>query len=488
MKLSKLIILIILISTFTFQSCIESVLDTENPSSISTGNFPKSEDDLRAILIGLYNGVRSEYNRTTYGEDRSDSFDVGLIGSVSDAWGENLSGSNGPNWRTNYNLINNVNIVLTTAQKIEFSSNTKKRQIMGEAYFLRAFIYFQMVKIWGDVPLLLDPVDQNTPLAGRTAAKDIMNQVFTDITSAIDQLPSTGFSSTKYMASKPAAYALEADASLWYGKVYNGGDAYYNKAITAVNNISGVNLLSKFGDIFDIKENNEVIFASFFDFNEKDGMYASTLTSRDIQVDPVLNPDVPTSTSLNARHNYRPSDKIMALFTDTNDQRTIRSFIPILTQDGPDAGTEPDILSYSQNKFRGTNYNNDTFYDNDVIIYRWGDLVLLRAEANAAIGDAAHLQAAVTDLNLIKNRAHTALYSGALDKQSVEKEVLNERGRELFLELKRYWDLVRFNAESVINIYTEVPNLVGKTIPLLWPVNNNIIAENNLIEQTEGFN
>lgn len=476
--------IILVFLCLNLQSCIESVIDVEVPSSITNQNFPKSEGDLRAILTGLYDGLRDEYNSTLFGEDRSDDLDVGLIGSVSDSWAENLSGGNGPGWLVYYNLINNINIVISASDNVGFKSDATKRQILGEAYFLRAFVYFQIVKIWGDVPLLVDPVDQNTAPVGRTSATQVMAQIFSDLESSLNNFPKDGFES-KYAASKPSAYALKADAKMWSGKVLGGGNADYQAAITAIDNIKGVYLLGNFANVFDIKANDEVIFSIFFDFNEQAGMYASRVTSRDINVDPILNPEVPTSTSFNARHDYRPSDIIMNLFNDPADVRPSRSFIPILTQDGDDPDNAPDVLSISQNKFRGTNNNNDTFYDNDIIVYRWADMLLLRAEANAALNQ---ITSAVTDLDLVRQRAKLAKYSGNLDKSTVEKEILDERGRELFLELKRYWDLVRFDAGGTIDIYAQVPNLSGLSIPLLWPVNDNVISENELIEQTPGYN
>jgi len=276
---------------------------------------------------------------------------------------------------------------------------------------------------------------------------------------------------------------LMADARMWSGKVLGGGDTDFQAAIDAVNSISGVSLLDKFANVFDTSVNNEIIFALFFDFNEQSGMYASRLSVRDINLDPTLNPDVPTSTSNNARSDYRPSDIIINLYEIT-DVRAARSYIPVLTADGNDVGTEPDILSYAQNKFKGSDFNADTFYDNDIIVYRWADMLLLRAEANAALN---RIPLSILDLNTVRKRAGLGLYVGALDKSTVELEILDERGRELFLELKRYWDLVRFNAGGTINIYDQVPNLQGLSIPLLWPVNNNLIAENNLIEQTPGY-
>lgn len=468
---------------FSIESCIEEVIEVEVPSSITSGNFPKEQGDLQAILTAVYDGIRDEYNNTEFGEDRGDAFGVGLIGTVSDSWAENLSGGNGPNWRVNYNLINNINIIISASEYVGFRSEIDKEQILAEAYFLRAFIYFQMVRIWGDVPLLLEPVDQSTLPIGRTAVSQVMTQIFTDIDSSITNFPESGFSS-KYTASIPAAYALMADARMWNGKVLGGGDADFQAAINAIDNIGGVNLLDSFGNVFDTKANDEIIFSIFFDFNEQDGMYASRITPRFINFDPSLNPNIPSSTSFNARHNYRPSDIVLNLFKDSADIRAARTFIPIMTTDGDDPDSNLDTLSISQNKFRGTENNNDRFFDNDIIVYRWADMLLLRAEANAALN---RIPPAINNLDLVRKRAGLDPYAGAMNQNSVELEILDERGRELFLELKRYWDLRRFEAGGTIDIYARVPNLVGLDIPLLWPVNDNIIAENGLIAQTAGF-
>jgi hypothetical protein len=119
-----------------------------------------------------------------------------------------------------------------------------------------------------------------------------------------------------------------------------------------------------------------------------------------------------------------------------------------------------------------------------VIIYRWADMLLLRAEARAALGNSA---ACVQDLNLIRARAGNPNYAGPTDKLSLEREVLNERGRELFFENKRWFDLVRFHSGGTINVYTFVPNLVGKTTPLFWPLNATVLANNTKLKQTTGY-
>ena len=82
-------------------------------------------------------------------------------------------------------------------------------------------------------------------------------------------------------------------------------------------------------------------------------------------------------------------------------------------------------------------YTDDRYFDDDLIVYRWADLLLLRAEAYAALGETAK---AIADLDQIRNRAGLQGYSGHEDKLRLEKEICDERLRELFLEQKRWYD------------------------------------------------
>jgi len=108
----------------------------------------------------------------------------------------------------------------------------------------------------------------------------------------------------------------------------------------------------------------------------------------------------------------------------------------------------------------------------------------MEAEAYAALNNTTQ---AIVYLNKIRTRAGNPNYSGATDKTSVELEVLAERGREMFYENKRWYDIMRFHFEGVINAYTYVPNLVGKTVPLYFPLSATVLAANPSLTQTPGY-
>lgn len=489
MKKIHYIVTCLALGLFSLLGC-EEALEVEIKSDIVAGKFPATGEEARALLIGAYRDLKEDINETVFSTDRSEAFEVGKIGTVSDAWAENLNSGNGPNWLNFYRALYNINFLLAQVDDLSFSSETVKAQTKAEALFLRAFYYFYITRIWGDVPLVLEPIaSADQEVIARTAAAQVMEQINQDIDEAIALFPSDDFGD-KNFASKPAAYALKADVNMWSGKVLGGGTADFDAALSAIEMIenSGVSLIQDdFASIFsaDNKKNVEIIFALYNSRDEYVDHFASKSTPRtDIDFNSELSPWVPSSPSFGARHNYAPSQRIRDLFTNPDDIRRDVTFVPMLQADGEDANTEPDTSSYSQNKFRGQVFDGIRQYTDDIIIYRWADMLLLRTEAYAAKND---IPSALEALNRVRNRANIGDYSGPMDQASVNQAILEERGRELFLEQKRWWDLRRFHADGTINVYESVPNLVGKDIPLYWPVDQSVIALNSKIEQTPGY-
>ncbi len=457
------------------------LLEVRPISSISSASYWNSEGDVLGYMTGMYSDLRGLMNSTYHFEDRADHLVVGLEGPGSDAWEQNLNDANAPSWVDHYNLIHHANLVLKYGPEIQFGNENNKRRVLAEAHFMRAYVYFLLTKSWGKVPVIVNPTESdNEPLPARAPVDEVMNLIISDVNHAIGLFPEAGFVH-KSKSSKPAAYALKANAYLWKAKVQNGGTASLDSALAAVDKAKEfTSLATDFASIFSsaTKNNQEVIFSIHFQRDERSDHYGSRLKPRDIFINSAANKDQLPYANLGARSTYAPSTILQNSFA-ANDRRRDLSFIRAVETGG-------NVIGVFDNKFRGTFYTDalDRIFDDNIIIYRHADMILLKAEILAALNNPGD---AVTELNLVRNRAGIGNYTGATDKLSVEREILNERGRELYLELKRWHDLVRFHYGGTIDIYAAVPKLNGLTIPLYFPIRATWIDLNSNLEQTEGY-
>jgi hypothetical protein len=320
----------------------------------------------------------------------------------------------------------------------------------------------------------------SVPLLPRSPAKDVMQQVLKDLDTAISLFPTTTYIS-KYTFSYGAANALKADASLWNAKVLGAGVTGFNDAVTAITNVekTGVSLLPDFGDITTARANNEVILAAYYNRDETGNNYAvNALPFLSIVTGAANIDSIPYClTSSYGQGAYQISPLSRALFTNPNDKRIPYTWVQ--ERDG-NTNTFAWITKYPGNVYPSVG----RVPDNDIIIYRLGGVDLMAAEAYAGLGNSSM---AVQYLNKVRERAGTGDYSGPTDTATLEKEILDERGRELFFENKRWYDLVRFYEGGTINIYNYIPNLIGKTTPIYWPLSISVLSNNSKLVQTEGY-
>ena len=471
----------LIIGLFLFTSC-EKLLEVDTVSDITNDDYWKSQGDMESYLLGIYNQFRSLNNNTNYFEDRGDSFIPGMEGGPSNAWNQNLTSQNAPNWGSFYGVIQHCNLMLKYSEQIDFRIAADKSRILAETHFIRAHTYFSLLRIWGDVPLELEPTESDSKVQlPRSSKADVMTQILSDINSAIELFPEDGFKN-KSKVSKLAANALKADVLLWKAKVLGGTDADLEEAIDAADAASvGTSLEEDFEKLYDNESKNgkEVIFSIYFHRDEKGDHYSSQLKPRDVFVQDALNVNDIAFARSGARSQYAPSPKLQSAFNEySSDIRRSKSII---------AATAPGntIIGWFDNKMRGSVNAGNRYYDSDIIVYRLAEMILFKAEALAALNRTGE---AVNELNKIRDRAKIGDYAGAMDKESVERAILRERFREFYLELKRWPDLLRFHFGGTIDVYNEVPNLNGTTVPLYSPIPQIQIDRNPSSEQTEGYN
>ena len=472
---AKIIKYILIAFASLLVSC-ENILDVDVRSSITGQNFWQSENDFTPFLIGIYSRYRSNMSDVVFGEDRSECWKQGYNARFT-YWSQVINAGNTRDWTGFYGMIDNCNLLLDKIEGFEFSNTATKNRIKAETYALRAAMYFYMAKIWGDIPLVLTPTySEKEPLYPRSPVAEVFSQINADISQALTLFPENGFVD-KYRFSKPAVYALQADVKMWSAKVLGGGNADLNAAISAITEVenSGVELVtSDYGDVFDSRKNKEIILSLYCNRSEfTSGAYNLSFLRFDTSAGADNAADLPMA--LAGQQGYALSDEAIALYKYPDDKRIPRSYVPEIYN---------GVVSlYWPNKFIGTKYPDDRIADSDIIIYRLSDMLLLKAEAYAALNQPTD---ALTYLNMVRQRAGIPDYTET-DKALLEREILDERGRELLHELKRWWDLVRAHYSGVIDVYQYVPNLVGKDTPIYWPVHTRVLTLNDKITQTDGY-
>lgn len=472
-KLIKLSLIIIALISF---SC-DDLLDVTIRSSITGEIFWQTENDFNPYVTGIYARLRSHMDNFAFSEDRGEMWKQGYNARFSDYWAHKITPANTGDWTSLYGTIGHCNLLLEKIEPFAFNNTANKNRIKAEALAQRAFTYFYLAKIWGDVPLVLKSVvDEKEPLYERTPVAEVFKQINTDIDLALSLFPEPGYVD-KYRFSKPAVYALKADVKMWTAKVLNGGATDLNAAIAAISEVesSGVALQSTYASVFDSRKNGEIIFSMYLNRSEyTSSAYTNCLLRFDTSAGADNASELPMS--LVGQQAYVLSPEALALFAKfPADKRIARTYIPEIMK-----GV---TKNYWPNKFIGTKYSDDRVPDSDFIIYRLSDMLLLKAEAYAALNQ---IDNALLNLNKVRTRAGIPAFTET-SKALVEKEILDERGRELFNEMKRWWDLVRAHKSGVVDIYQYIPNLKGKTTPIYWAVHVNVMAKNSKLVQTQGY-
>lgn len=465
----------------------DDLLDVKSQSSITEQVYFQNEGDFNPYVTGIYTYMRNSSidKNITYGTERSEE----LISAVNDrfttAWNQILTPETGAlDYTAWYQAIGHCNLLLNKIEDFTFENQDDKNRIKAEAYSLRAYFFFHLTRIIGDAPLMLEAVtSEDVPVLPRAKASDVLTQIFADLDQAIGLFPEETFANGKHRFSYPAAQALKAEAKIWSAKVLGGGDADLNDAITAAAAVeqAGLSLQANLTDITTVRANSEIILSVYYNRDEEGGEsnYALNALPFLAAVTGASNLDeLPYClTTVNGQGAYQISPLSRALLNSNAADKRIASTY-IVEQQGA-----VEKIAWIK-KYPGNKYTDDRVSDNDVIIFRLADIYLMQAEAYAGLNNTAK---AIEYLDLVRQRAGTGNYAGPTDKETVELEILNERGREFFFENKRWYDLVRFHSAGTINVYEYVPNLVGKTTPLYWPLAAEVLANNPLIKQTDGY-
>lgn len=486
-------------------SACSSELELTSPSELTAAGFWDTEEGARSAHSGLYANLRSEAG------------DFWLLGEVrSDIWGgrtyespanesliqNDITVANAPfgGWAGLYTNIHRVNDFLLNVPNINFVNEADKNHLMGQAYGLRALYYYTLLKTWGDVPIITEPlatIDPSSLSRPRSPQTEVMALIKSDIAASLSAFGSDNsfYQGAKIYWSKAATLALKGDVFIWSGNILGGGATDFNEAKSALQQIAsfGIGLVPSISSLWGVgnENNNEFIFAVQYKQDEASNIYNS-LTGRSTEINPQFD-DKGTSMStfiIAGANRYGQSEKTLLLLDDNLDSRKDATFIRLYVDDNGGSGyptyNDPKYFGSVFNKFLGVVKGSERIFENDIPYYRYADVLLLMAEAKNFLGEDPS-----GEINQIRQRAYGSNYVPATHayvnstQTNNANAILNERYKEFIGEGKRWWDLRRAGNSFVINNISFLNS--GDEYKLLLPITTDMIGRNPLLDQTPGY-
>lgn len=452
-------------------SCKESFLELAPVSNPSAENFYKTRSDFDLATNAAYNTLYTVYHPqgpVSYaGELMADNVTIfNISGNQADKWqfrDYTLAPANTmvyQFWQDFYKSIYNLNIILDKIQNVDLDA-AYKAQTQGEMLFLRSLYYFNMVQLWGDVPLITKPVSAVEAYdILRTPASEIYAQIIRDLTEAKGKLPAT--TTIAGRTTKGAAQTLLGKVYLAMGDKTNGV-----KELKEVYDSKQYELLPAFASVWDVKNKNTK--ESIFEIQFLGGSATVPYSNYYLEFFPNSNALGFYGAGMNQVvediwNEYEKGDgrreaSIDTGYTDAKGNFTKAKF-PKKWQDK----SAPLI-------------NQNIAANNNFIVLRYADVLLLLSEAT---GDA-------TYLNQVRKRAGLPLYgesSYPAKYNTVALAVEHERRVELAFEFQRWFDLKRTN--RVIDVLTAKGKPVTQN-KLLFPIPNFVRDQNAKITQNAGY-
>ena len=441
-------LLVSILIVLSSSSC-EKFLSVDPQYTQDVENFFETKEDYERALVGAYDLLQGSFLTLWIGEIASDNSIAGGE-SVNDSQGlhqidmMNHGGINSELrnvLRFNYAGITRVNYIMENQDKIDFVG---KDHILAEARFLRAYYYFELVKYFGDIPLIVDKrigIDEAVKLE-RTPKAEVYAQIEADLQYAIPIL--NPVASQKGRATKGAAMAFLGKAYLYQNKFTEAAATFDELIATGT-----YSLIPNYADLFSVanENNSETVFDVQYSGLEgaSYGCYICAEGNIAAGFGGIRQYNGPVYSDGNS-YNLPTQDLYSAFYSmDQRRQTTILNIDAFIA-----AQPAPNDITYTIGAGGHTGYYSNKYIkrldemglpDNDLTspvnyrVIRYADVLLMAAEAHYQIGNTATAQ---TLVNQIRVRAGVPGVSvNSLDV------IYRERRFELSMEGVRFFDLVR---------------------------------------------
>lgn len=489
-------IVYVLICSIGLFSCTD--MDMAPNSNLSPENFFKSEADAVAAVLGVYpcftaHNIYNQYWEVLQSQGTDDS-----------EWGGGRTTTNLDKnaldkfqydanttliyalWSEHYNIINRTNFAIENIREMspDIISDPLKSQLVGEAKFLRALAYYNLIRLYGGVPLVLK---ETVSLEGLEIPKNTLDecydQIIEDLKEAASVLPGMGGSPASYLGRATKGSAAGLLASVYLTK----GD--YPNVVTQTAEVMqmGYSLWDNYGDNFDVEKENgkESLFEIQF-LRNTPGVGGSSFNGY-----------------------YRPPFVDTGGWTGYGDNPVTKNHYDCYEEGDVRRGVNVRLYSREEYPNMPSNYEfpcyvnkfqdlsplaNRSASENNYPILRYSEILLMRAEALNAINTSD--PEAYELLNTVRRRAfgrpmHTPsdidIQTGLSEEEFIN-QILDERRREFAFEGKRRFDLLRTGKlkEMMIKQNPEIGSLISDKHNVL-PIPVSELDANELLEQNPGW-
>ncbi len=402
-----------------FSSCKDWLTVAPENDLIKEKFWTKTED-VNSALAATYNAMRkASMPALILGEVRADliTFSGASFADYIKIGQSNISPTNNVvNWRDFYGAINLANTVMYYNKEVFEKDKTFTKEMMdavdAEALFIRSLAYFYLIRLWKDVPLVLEAsISDTTNLyIGKSPENVVTAQIIKDLLKAKDMAYTTQFEGSNYFygrANKYSIMALLADVYLWteqYAKCIEYCDILIN---------SGIYGLEENQTFFNIYYPGNSPVESIFELQYNDAL--------DNQENPIYYELITTGGGAACALNTKNTNLILA------------------KEDARNFGGKSALWKYRGKDALGLVSRTSSERDANWIIYRFADIMLMKAEALIELNRFDEANFLIRETLL---RAGMP-YEENFGKDAMRKALLDEKGREFLLEGKRWFDLLR---------------------------------------------
>jgi hypothetical protein len=463
----------LLLMLMVASSCKKSFLEQKDPNAIALSDDFKSPNDVLLAVNGIYQSLRSSNNigenSGLWTDERSD--DTGRNDSQSNA-GEPFQFNNfslipsntylKSHWVSLYGTISRANVVLANIDLVTFSDPNLKLQYAAEAKFLRALMYFHLVRLWGDVPLVtkqLIAADDVAASTFREKQATVYAQIVADLNDVVNNspLPNLQTGANIGRVSKAAANAL-------LGQVYLTMPTTLDQANRTTNLNNAKTYLMNAYNMKTFTSLSTIPYTDVFDVNKK-----STCPELIFQI---VNKqgDVNYSSSI-AANNQAKGETVNSLLVATGSGGNVTHDLINEYESGDQRmaysvkfANDPIVKDWFITKFRDASpaASNLGYGGNDWNLIRYADVILMLAEVNMYLGDNA---TAIQYLDMVRLRAGMPTYTVSMNNAvyaskfpTLKLAILHERRVELAFEHHRWFDLLRFFTPDELVTYFKSKN------------------------------